>query len=53
MLLNYFDFDGAEQKICRNCVDELQGRNNSETFNKLEYSTVYGMDKSEEDKEGV
>ena len=25
MLLNGFDFDGGERKICRDCVDELGG----------------------------
>ena len=53
MFLNYIDFDGAEQKIFRDCVDELWGRVKSEAFNKVGYSTVYGTDKSEEDKEEV
>ena len=26
VLLNYIDFDGAERKFCRDCVDNIWGR---------------------------
>ena len=35
VLLDDIDFDGAEQKICRNCVDELRVRGKSETLKKV------------------
>ena len=44
VLLNDIDFDGAERKICRDCVDELRGRGKSETLEKVGDSTVYGTD---------
>ena len=51
--MNYIDFDGAERKICRNCVDKLRGRGKSETLNKVGDITVYRTDESEEDQEEV
>ena len=42
VVLNNIGFDGAEWKICRDCVDNLQGQGNSETLKKMGYSTVYG-----------
>ena len=53
VVLNDIDFDGAEQKICHNCVDELRGGGKSDKLNKVGYSIVYGMYESEEDEEGV
>ena len=47
------DLYGGEQKICRDCVDEIRGRGKSETLQKVGDSTVYGTDESEEDKEEV
>ena len=41
VILNDIDFGGAEQKICRDCVDELRGRGESETLKKVGYKTVY------------
>ena len=32
MVLNDVDFDGTERKICRDCVDEIQGKGKSETL---------------------
>ena len=31
MVLNDVDFDGTERKICRDFVDEIQGKGKSET----------------------
>ena len=53
MLLNDIDFDRAERKICRDCVEELRGRGNSETLKKVGDRIVYGTEESEEDKEEV
>ena len=53
MLLNDIDFDGAERKICRDCVDKIQGRGKSETLKKVGESTMYGMDKLGEEEEEV
>ena len=41
VLLNYIDFGGAEQMICRNCVDEIRGQGKSETLNNVGGSTMY------------
>ena len=51
VVLNDIDFDGAERKIFRDCVDAIQGKGKSETLKKVGDSTVYGTDESEEDKE--
>ena len=51
--MNYIDFDGSERKICRNCVEKLQGQGKSETLKKVGDSTVYRTDESEDDKEEV
>ena len=51
VLLNYIDFEGAERKICRNCVEKLREPGKSETLKKVEYSTVYGANESEEGEE--
>ena len=40
VLLNDTDHDRAEQNICCNCVDELQGRGKSDTLKKVGDSTV-------------
>ena len=50
MNLNDIGFDGAERKIFCDCVDELQGRGNSDTLKKVGDITVYGADESEEEK---
>ena len=51
MLLNDIDFDEAERKICRDCVEEIQGWGKSDTLKKVVDSTFYGTDESEEYKE--
>ena len=53
MLLNYINFDGAERKICRGCVDKLWDRSKPETLKKVVVSIVYGLEESEEDGEEV
>ena len=53
VLLNYFDFEGAERNICHNCVDKLWGKGKSETLKKVELSTFYWADESDEYKEEV
>ena len=45
------DLDGAERKICHNCVDELWMGGKSKKLNKVQHSTVYRTDESEEDEE--
>ena len=35
MILNDTDFDGGEQKICRDCVDKLGGVGKSEKLKKV------------------
>ena len=49
MVLNDIYFHRANQKICRNCVDKLQGRGKSEILNKVGYGTMYEKDESEEE----
>ena len=44
VVLNYINFDGAERKICRNCVDKLRVQGKSKTLKKVGDRTVYGMD---------
>ena len=47
--MNEINLNGGERKICRNCVDKMQGRGKSDTLKKVEDSTVYGTDLLEED----
>ena len=49
VVLNYIDFDGAEQNIFRDCVDALRFQGKSETFKKVGDSTMYRTYKSQED----
>ena len=44
VVLNYINFDGAERKICCNCVDNLWVQGKSKTLKKVGDRTVYGMD---------
>ena len=45
--------DGAERKICRNFVDDLQMGGKSEKLKMVHHSTVYRTEELEEDKEEV
>ena len=47
------DLDGAELKICRNCVDELRMGGKPEKLKKAQHSTGYRTYKLEEDGEEV
>ena len=47
--LNYIDFGRAERNIYCNYSDELRERGKSDILKKVEDSTVYGMEESEED----
>ena len=51
--MHEFDIDGAEQKICRGCVDELCMGSKPNKLKKVQHSTVYRTEESEEDKEEV
>ena len=51
--MNEIGIDGGQQKICRNCVDEIRGRGKSEKLKKLGDITLYGTYESEEDAEEV
>ena len=46
VLLNYIDFDGSDRNICRDSVDEIRGREKSETLEKVVDRTVYGTEES-------
>ena len=51
--MHEIDLDGAERKIFHNCVDELWMGGKSEKLKKVQHSTMYKTDESEEDKEEV
>ena len=44
VIFNDINFDGEEQKICCNFVDELRGQGKSETLKKVEDINVYRTD---------
>ena len=41
VILNYIDFDGAERKLFRNCVDKLQVWGKSGALKKVVDITMY------------
>ena len=49
MILNDIYFDGEEQNICRDYVDEIGAWGKSETLKKVGNINLYGTDESEED----
>ena len=51
MAMHDIKLDGAERRICRNCVDDLRMGGKPEKLNKLGHRTVYRREESEEDKE--
>ena len=51
--MHEIDIDGAEQKICRGCVDVLCMGSKPNKLKKVQHSTVYRTEESEEDKEEV
>ena len=44
------NLDGAERKICHNCVDNIWMGGKPEKLKKVQHSTVYRTDESEEEK---
>ena len=48
--MHAINLDGAERKICHNCVDELWMEGKPKKLKKLQHKTVYRRDESEEDK---
>ena len=44
VVLNDIYFDVSERNICRDCIDELQGRGKSETVKKMWDINLYGVD---------
>ena len=46
--MHEIDLDGAERKICRNCVDKLWMGGNPDKLKNLGHTTMYRMDKLEE-----
>ena len=51
--MHAINLDGAERKICHNCVDELWMGGKPKKLKKVQHSTVHRTEKSEEDKEEV
>ena len=49
--MHEIELDGAERKICRECVDDLRIGGNPEKLKMVQHSTVYRIDESEEDEE--
>ena len=47
--MHEINLDEAEQKIFRDCIDKLWIGGKPDKLNKVGHSTVYRMDKSEED----
>ena len=51
MAMHAIDIDGAERNICHNCVDELWMGYKPKKLKKVQHSTVYITDESEEEEE--
>ena len=49
--MHEINLDGAELKICRDCVDKLWMGGKPEKLKKMQHSTVYRTGESEEEKE--
>ena len=49
--IHAIDLDRAEPKIFHNCVDELWMEGKPKKLKKVQHSTVYRTDKSEEEEE--
>ena len=50
MDMHEIELDGADRKVCRNCVDELRMGGKTGKSKKVGQSTVYRKDESEEGK---
>ena len=53
MAMYEIDLDGAEQKNCHNCVDELWMGGKPKKLKKVQHNTLYRTDELEEDEEEV
>ena len=53
MDMHAINIDGAERNICHNCVDEIWMGGKPKKFKKVQHSTVYRTEESEEGKEEV
>ena len=53
MAMHEINIDGAQRKICRNCVDELWMGGKPDNLKKVGHITVYRTDESEEETEEV
>ena len=42
MDMNEINLDGGKMNIFRDCVEDIRGRDKSETLKKMGYITVYG-----------
>ena len=49
--MHEIDLDGAELKICRNCVEKLWMGGKPDKLKKVGHITVYRTNELEEDKE--
>ena len=49
--MHEIDLDGAEQKICHNCVEEIWMGGKPEKLKKVQHSTVYRTDELDEEEE--
>ena len=46
--MHEINLDGAERKICHNCVDKLWMVGKTEKLKKVQHRTVYRTDESED-----
>ena len=51
MAIHEIEVDRSEQKICRECIDDLRMGGNFEKSKMMQDSTVYRMGELEEDEE--
>ena len=51
--MHEIELDGSERKICRECIEDLRMGGKFEKLKMMQDSTVYRMDKLEEDEEEV
>ena len=51
VIMHVVYLDGAEPKICYNCVDEIWMGGKIKKLKKVQHSTVYRTEKSDEYKE--
>ena len=51
--MHEINLDGAERKICRNCVKDIWMGGNPEKMKKVQHSTMYRTDEQDEEEEEV